>query len=124
MEQIPFVDLKSQYANIKDEIDQAIQQVVNSAAFVGGPFLKQFERSFADFTNRKYAIGVASGTAGLFLSLKAMGVRPQDEVIVPALSFIATSEAVSIAGAKIKFVDVREDDLLLDVDKIDLDSMP
>ncbi|KQC14968.1 MAG: hypothetical protein APR63_04660 [Desulfuromonas sp. SDB] len=124
MEQIPFVDLKSQYSNIKDEIDLAIQQVVNSAAFVGGPFLKQFEQSFAEFTNRKYAIGVASGTAGLFLTLKALGVRPQDEVIVPALSFIATSEAVSIAGAKIKFVDVREDDLLLDVDKIDFEDHP
>jgi len=105
---IPFVDLKAQYRSIKYEIDQAIQQVINDTAFIGGPYLKQFERDFAAFVGAKYCVGCANGTDALQITLKALGVGAQDEVIVPANSFIATSEAVTAAGAQVVFCDVNE----------------
>jgi dTDP-4-amino-4,6-dideoxygalactose transaminase len=87
---IPFVDLRSQYDSIKEEIDEAISQVISKTAFVGGPFLDSFEQSFAKFCNAKHCIGVGNGTDALFLALKALRIGDGDEVIVPANTFIAT----------------------------------
>jgi dTDP-4-amino-4,6-dideoxygalactose transaminase len=103
---IPFVDLRSQYDSIKEEIDEAISQVISKTAFVGGPFLDSFEQSFAKFCNAKHCIGVGNGTDALSLALKALRIGDGDEVIVPANSFIATSEAVTMTGAKVAFVDI------------------
>ena len=105
---VPFVDLKSQYESIKDEIAVAIQQVLESSAFSGGPFVNQFEEKFASFCQSQYAIGVGSGTEALWLSLLALGVGPGDEVITVPNTFIATAEAISFCGAKPIFVDIEE----------------
>lgn len=105
-QQIPFVDLKAQYATIKEEIRLAIDSVLESAHFVGGEWVDRFEEEFARFVGAKYAIGVGSGTAALELALRVAGIAPGDEVIVPANTFFATAEAVSNVGAVPVFADV------------------
>lgn len=117
--EIPFVDLKAQYQSIKGEIDQAISDVIASTAFIGGPFVKAFESSFAAFCGAKRCIGVGNGTDALFLVLKAMGIGPGDEVITAANSFIATSEAITMSGARVVFVDIRPDTFNIDAEKIE-----
>jgi dTDP-4-amino-4,6-dideoxygalactose transaminase len=117
--EIPFVDLKAQYASIKREIDEAIADVISKSAFIGGPFVKAFESSFAEFCGAKHCVGVGNGTDAIFLVLKAMGIGHGDEVITAANSFIATSEAISMCGAKVVFVDVRPDTLNIDAGKIE-----
>ena len=116
---IPFVDLKAQYESIKGEIDKAIADVISNSAFIGGPFVKVFESAFADFCGAKDCIGVGNGTDAIYLTLKAMGIGPGDEVITAANSFIATSEAITMTGARIVFVDVRPDTFNLDTGRIE-----
>lgn len=103
---VPFIDLKAQYESIKSEISIAIQEVIESSAFAGGPFVEKFEAEFAQYCESKYCIGVASGTDALWLILLALGVGPGDEVLTVPNTFIATAEAVSLCGAKPVFVDV------------------
>ena len=103
---IPFVDLKLQYQNIRGEILAAVEDVFASAAFALGPAVADFEQSFADYTNTKHAVAVNSGTSALHLALLAAGVGAGDEVIVPAMSFIATMSAVDYVGAKPVLVDI------------------
>ena len=105
---IPFVDLKSQYASIRNEIDSAIKDVIKTSAFIGGPFVKRFEDDFARFCDTKYCVGVGNGTDAILLALKALGIGKGDEVITAANSFIATSEAITMAGAKVVFVDIDQ----------------
>jgi len=112
---VPFLDLKAQYASIKGEIDKAVHQVLDSAEFVGGRKVEEFEKKFAAFVGAKFAVGVSSGTSALELALKVAGIQPEDEVIVPANSFIATAEAVSNIGARPVFVDVDPSTFHLDV---------
>jgi len=111
---IPLVDLKAQYATIKKEIDAAITRVLESCSFVGGNELERFEERFAAFCEAKHSIGVGNGTDALFLALRALGIGPGDEVIVPAFTFIATAEAVSATGARPVFADVDEETATLD----------
>jgi dTDP-4-amino-4,6-dideoxygalactose transaminase len=103
---VPFLDLKAQYASIKDEIASGLQEVLDNTAFAGGRFVEKFEQEFADFCGTKYACGVSSGTSALWLALKAMGIGPGDEVITAVNTFIATAEAISFCGAKCVFVDI------------------
>jgi dTDP-4-amino-4,6-dideoxygalactose transaminase len=105
---VPFLDLKAQYATIKDEIHAAIGDVLQNTAFAGGPFVAKFEQAFAQFCGTKHAIGVGNGTDALWLSLLAIGIGPGDEVITVPDTFIATAEAISYCGAKPVFVDVDE----------------
>src|SRR5262245_25197976 len=100
---IPFLDLKQQYISIKAEIDEAVQKVINQCAFVGGPFVEAFEAEFADACGTRYCVGVANGTDALVVTFKALGIGPGDEVIVPANTFIATAESVTLAGAQVRF---------------------
>ena len=116
---IQFVDLKAQYIAIKSEVDTAIQKVVSNTAFVGGKYVKKFESEFADYCDAKHCIGVGNGTDALTIVLKAIGVSNKDEVIVPANSFIATSEAVTAAGGKVVFVDCHPDYYTIDLNKIE-----
>jgi dTDP-4-amino-4,6-dideoxygalactose transaminase len=111
---VPFVDLKAQYQSIQSEIDAAIREVVESCAFVLGPAVERFERDFADYLGVEEVVGVNNGTAALQLTMLALGIGPEDEVIVPAHTFIATAEAVSHVGARPVFVDVRRDTANLD----------
>jgi len=105
---VPLVDLVAQYRTIQPEIDQAVAGVIGRAAFVGGAENAEFETKFAAFCEARHAVGVGNGTDALFLALKALGIGAGQEVIVPANTFIATSEAVTAAGAKPVFVDVDE----------------
>jgi dTDP-4-amino-4,6-dideoxygalactose transaminase len=103
---VPFLDLKQQYFSIKAEIDEAIVRVIEKSAFIGGPFVEAFEALFAAFCGAKHCVGVANGTDAIFITLRSLGIGAGDEVIVPANSFIATSEAVSLTGARVVFCDV------------------
>ena len=116
---IPLVDLKAQYESIKEEIDSAISEVISQSAFVGGSFVRSFEKAFSEFCNVKHCIGVGSGTDALFIALKTLGIGPGDEVIVPANSFIATSEAVTLTGARVVFVDIDPKTYNIDPSKLE-----
>src|SRR5580704_8441799 len=105
---VPFLDLKSHHAPMLDEINGAIREVIDSAAFAGGPFVARFEEEFAHYCDAKYAIGVGSGTEALWLVLLGLGVGPGDEVITVPNSFMATAEAITYCGANPVFVDVDE----------------
>ena len=116
---IPFVDLKAQYDSIKKEIDDAIAKVINQTAFVGGPFVKEFEEAFARYCGVDHTVGVANGTDALFIALKALGVGPGDEVITVANSFVATSEAIKMAGAQVVFCDCDPSTYNIDVTQLE-----
>lgn len=106
---IPLVDLKAQYALIKDEIDEAIQRVLDNTSFIGGNEVTDFEDDFAKYCGAKHAIGVSSGTEALRLALIACGVGEGDEVITSPSTFIATVEAIVGVGAHPVFVDVEDE---------------
>jgi dTDP-4-amino-4,6-dideoxygalactose transaminase len=103
---IPLVDLGAQYRAIQPDIDAAIARVLAHTGFIGGDEVKQFEAAFAQFQGTGYCVGVASGTAALFLALKAVGVGPGDEVITTPHTFIATAEPIETLGAKTVMVDI------------------
>jgi dTDP-4-amino-4,6-dideoxygalactose transaminase len=104
--QIPLVDLKAQYFSIKPEIDAAIKRVIEATSFILGEEVSAFEQAFASAVGTKGCVGVASGTAALQLALLAVGLKPGDEVITTAHTFIATTEALSQIGGKPVFVDI------------------
>ena len=116
---IPLVDLKAQYLTIKDDIDEAIQTVLDNTDFIQGEAVRLFEAEFAEFCGAREAIGVANGTEALHLALLACGVGQGDEVITTPFTFIATSEAVSQVGATPIFVDIDPDTYNLDPTKIE-----
>jgi dTDP-4-amino-4,6-dideoxygalactose transaminase len=119
MKNIAFVDLRRQYEEIKPEIDRAMEEVLLKTAFVGGPHLKGFEEAFAAFCGVEHCIGVGNGTDALFLALKTLGIGPGDEVITVANSFIATSEAITMTGARVVFVDIHPRTYNIDVSRIE-----
>jgi dTDP-4-amino-4,6-dideoxygalactose transaminase len=100
------VNLKAQYAEIKDEIEQGLAQTIENCSFILGPNVQGFEKEAADYLGVKHAIGVASGTDALHLALAAEGIGAGDEVITTAFTFIATAEAICYVGAKPVFVDI------------------
>ncbi len=102
---VPFLNLKSQYLEIKPQIDAAIQDVLDHTAFICGKYVAAFEDQFASATGARYCLGTSSGTDSVHLGLWALGVGRGDEVIVPVNTFIATVEGISITGAKPVFVD-------------------
>lgn len=116
---IPLVDLKANYLSQKKEIDAAISEVIGKSAFIGGEILSNFERNFANFCQIKYAIGCSNGTSALHLALLALGIGNGDEVITVPNTFIATTEAISHVKSKIKFVDVKPDTALMDIDLVE-----
>lgn len=103
---IPLVDLKAQYDSIRGEIEPAIHRVVQSGQFILGSEVKAFEEEVATYCGTKYAVGVASGTDALHLTLLACGIKPGDEVITTPFTFIATTEAIAKCGATPVFVDI------------------
>src|SRR5438477_11912634 len=114
---IPLVDLAAQYRSIRHEIDAAMRHVVERGDFVLGAAVGAFETAFADYCGVSHAVGVGSGTDALFLALQALGLRPGDEVLVPAMTFAATAEAVVYCGARPVLVDVCAEDLLIDPER-------
>ena len=103
---IPFVDLKAQYLSIKGDIDNAIQNVIEEAAFIGGHYVQQFEKEFAELYGVKNCIAVGNGTDSLYIILKMLGLKEGDEVITSAYSWISSSETISQTGATPVFVDI------------------
>ena len=110
-----FRDLKTQYNVLKDEMDQAILDVVASSAYVMGPKVKEMEQAFADYVGVKHCIACASGTDALLLALKAWDVKAGDAVFVPSFTFFASAEVVALQGATPVFVDVDQDTFNMDV---------
>lgn len=119
MKKIEFVDLKSQYRNIKSEIDTVIQDVIENASFVRGPHVDNFEINFSALIGSNNCVSCANGTDSLFVAMKALGVKSGDEVICPAHSWISTSETVTLAGAKVVFCDTQIDSYNIDVAQLD-----
>ena len=117
--EIPFVDLKAQYLSIKDEIDYAIQNVINETAFIKGPYVQQFEEQYAKAYGVKHVVSCANGTDAIYIALKALGIGTGDEVITTALSWISTSETITQSGAKVVFVDIDPDYYTIDPKKIE-----
>jgi dTDP-4-amino-4,6-dideoxygalactose transaminase len=116
---VPFLDLAAQYASIKDEIDGAIRDVVESQRFVGGEAVERFEQSLATYCGARHAVGVANGTDALQLALRACNVGAGDEVITAANSFIATAAAIESVGARPVLVDIDPATYNLDPNKIE-----
>ena len=115
---IPFVDLKSQYKQIKNEIDSAISTVINETSFINGRHVKDFENNFKLKYGVKHCISVANGTDALYITMKMLGIGHGDEVITTATSWISSSETISQTGAKPVFVDI-DDYYTIDVEKIE-----
>jgi dTDP-4-amino-4,6-dideoxygalactose transaminase len=112
--QVPFLDLKAQHAPIREEIARGLAAVIDDSAFAGGKYVAEFEADFARYCGTRFAVGVGNGTESLWLCLLALGIKPGDEVITVAATFIATAEAISHAGAVPVFVDVDDRTSLMD----------
>jgi dTDP-4-amino-4,6-dideoxygalactose transaminase len=117
---VPFLDLKLQYQSIKPEIDAAIQQVIDNSAFILGKAVSEFETKFASAHSVKHCLGVSSGTDGNHLALWALGIKPGDEVIIPANTFVATAWGATLCGATPVFVDCESEGYNIDKNKIEI----
>ncbi len=106
---IPFLDLKKQYLQIKDEVLLKMEKVLEDSAFSGGKYVEEFEKQFAAYCNTNYAVAVNNGTSALHLAMLALGIGEGDEVIVPANTFVATAWGVSYTNATPVFVDCKAD---------------
>ena len=115
---VPFLDLKTQNKSIAAEAIPMITEALENAAFIGGPNVENFEKSFAAFCNTQYCIGVNSGTDALRFALMAAGIGPGDAVVTVPNTFIATTEAISQVGATPVFVDVDPQTLNMDPQKL------
>jgi dTDP-4-amino-4,6-dideoxygalactose transaminase len=116
---VPFQDLGRLHASIASELDEGVSRVIETSAFVGGSEVAAFEQAFADAHGQRFAIGCGSGTDALALALRASGIGPGDEVVVPSMTFVATAEAVVHCGATPVIVDVDPDTLLLDPEQVE-----
>jgi dTDP-4-amino-4,6-dideoxygalactose transaminase len=115
---IPLVDLKAQYAVIKEELDAAIQRVIDSTAFINGPDLTEFEKEFAAYCGTRHGVGTSSGQTALHTALVALGIGANDEVMTTPMTFIATTAEITHTGAFPVFVDIDPRSFTLDIDKI------
>jgi dTDP-4-amino-4,6-dideoxygalactose transaminase len=113
---VPFVDLVAWTKPSREEYLAAFAQIIDTGAYVGGPQVGQFESEFAAYCGALHAAAVKTGTDALLLALRALGIKPGDEVITAANSFFATGEAIALAGAKPVLCDVDDETLLIDVD--------
>jgi dTDP-4-amino-4,6-dideoxygalactose transaminase len=116
---VPLLDLKSEYAALRDEILRALDRVCKESAFVQGPEVAAFEREFAEFCGTKHCVALSSGTAALHLGLLALGVQPGDEVITTPNTFLATAEAITYCGARPALVDIDPATANIDVNLIE-----
>ena len=112
---VRFLDLNAQYQTIKADIDAAIARTIANSAYIGGPDLTAFEQAFAAFQDAEHCVGVANGTDAIEIVLEALDLPPGSEVLVPANSFIASSEAVTRAGHSVVFCEADERTNCIDV---------
>lgn len=116
---IPLVDLKRQYQSIKSEVDSAIRACLDESSFIGGRHVQQFEEEFAGYVGARHCVSCANGTDSLEIIMEAMGIGVEDEVIVPAHSWISSSEAVSSVGAIPVFIDTHPGYYTIDTSRIE-----
>ena len=116
---VPFVDLHAQYLSIKAEIDSAIAEVIAESAFIRGRHVDVFERAWAEALEVKHCVSCANGTDALYIAMRGLGIKPGDEVITTAHSWIATSETITQAGGRVVFCDTREDTFNIDATLIE-----
>lgn len=116
---VPFLDLKAHHDPIRAEVMAAMNEVIDVNAFAGGPWVAKFEEDYARYCRTKFCVGVGNGTDSLWFSLLALGVGPGDEVITAPMTFMATTEAITYAGAKPVFVDIDPRTYTLDPTKIE-----
>lgn len=121
---VPLVDLRAQQDEIDAEVRAGLDEVFAKTSFIGGPAVAEFEKAYADATGIAHCVGVANGTDALELALRAAGVGRDDEVVLPANTFIATAEAVSRIGARPVLVDVDPEFLLIDPAKVEAALTP
>lgn len=121
---VPFADLHAQYLSIRTEIDAAIATVITNSAFIRGPFVEKFERAFADVIGVPHCVSCANGTDSLYVAMHALGVKPGDEVIAPAHSWISTSETITQAGGRVVFCDTDPATFTIDPAQIEARITP
>lgn len=121
---IPILDSKRQYATIGSEVEKAVCEVLRSGSYILGPNTKALEKELAEFFGVNYTVGLNSGTDALHLALRALDIGAGDEVITTAFTFVATTEAIGIVGAKPVFVDINPDTFNIDPDKIEAAITP
>lgn len=121
---IPFFDLKRQYADLRDEVEPALLSLLPGCGYIGGSAVASFEEELRTYLGVNHAVSCASGTDALVLALRACGVRPGDEVITTPFTFFATAEAIASVGAVPVFVDIRYEDFTLDPTKIEAAITP
>jgi len=119
-----FIDLKTQYAALREPINARIQKVLDHGQYIMGPEVKELEDRLAAYTGAKHCLAVASGTEALLIALMALGVRPGDEVITTPFTFAATAEMIVLIGGKPVFVDVEEDTANVDVSRLEAAITP
>src|SRR5579864_317298 len=117
-DQISFLDLVSLHQELEPELVEVFRKSLKNGAFVGGPAVAEFEKEFANFCSSSYCVGVASGTDAVLFALTAAGVKPGDVVVTVPHTFIATTEAISQAGARPDFVDIDEHTYCMDPEKL------
>ncbi|MGB1120959.1 MAG: DegT/DnrJ/EryC1/StrS family aminotransferase [Saprospiraceae bacterium] len=121
---IPMVDLKTQYQNIKDQVDTAILECVSSTWFIGGPNVQSFKENLAKYLGVKHVIPCANGTDALQIAMMALGLQPGDEVILPAFTYVATAEVIALLGLKPVMIDVEMDTFNIKVNEIEAAITP
>ena len=119
MKKIQMVDLKTQYQKVKPAVDSAISEVIESAQFINGPEVKEFQKELEQYLGAKHVIPCANGTDALQIAIMALGLKPGDEVITPSFTFIATTEVIALLGLKPIFVDVNKDTFCIDASEIE-----
>ena len=116
MDKINMVDVKSQYDKIKSEIDAGIQEVINSTSFINGPAVKRFAKNLGNYLGTEHVIPCGNGTDALQIAMMALDLKPGDEVIVPAFTYVATAEVIALLGLKPVMVDVSPDSFNMTAD--------
>jgi dTDP-4-amino-4,6-dideoxygalactose transaminase len=116
---VPFADLHAQYLSLQSALDAAMAEVIRTSAFIRGPFVERFETEFAQAVDVPHCVSCANGTDSLYVAMHSLGVRPGDEVIAPAHSWISTSETITQAGGKVVFCDTDTDTFTIDPAQIE-----
>lgn len=124
MKKIQMVDVQSQYQHIKEEVDAAIQAVIDSAAFINGPAVKQFKTSLEEYLSVDTVIPCANGTDALQIALMALGLKPGDKIMVPAFTYVATAEVIALLNLEPVMVDVDPDTFNLTADIVEKNLSP
>ncbi len=121
---VPFVDLHAQYLSIKSDIDAAIADVISQSSYIRGPHVERFEKAWSEVLGVKHTVSCANGTDALYIAMRALGVKPGDEVVTTAHSWISTSETITQAGGRVVFCDTDSDTFNIDASQIEARITP